>query len=298
MSTSTSKCVAQQLDARLGDLLPDEDARGVAVTGALERLERGGDGDAAHDLCAELGERQLDGGERGRDVEDVEPADVADPEDLALEARLAGRERDAEAVAQAEHELAGVDAFGRVDRGHDGGGVLVGREQLQAHRLGAGAVARPRRTWRSNAVSRPSLEQDPHRHVEAAMSGTAGVNGESILSCAFWCARPVEVEAARGLASLRAAPETDTIASPGGVISAFCEPETTASSPQASVSRARRRGSRSRRRRARASPTASERLDVGDDAGRGLGLLAEHDARRRTRAGGPDLVRFGRSPQA
>ena len=38
-------------------------------------------------------------GERGRDVEDVEPADVTDPEDLPLQVLLAGSEGDAVAVA-------------------------------------------------------------------------------------------------------------------------------------------------------------------------------------------------------
>src|SRR5690349_14571440 len=68
--------------------------------GALERLEGSGDRDAALDLGAELRERQLDGGERARDVEHVEPADVADAEDLPLQVRLARRERHAVPVAE------------------------------------------------------------------------------------------------------------------------------------------------------------------------------------------------------
>ena len=48
----------------------------------LVRLERALHGDAALDVGAELGQRELDRGERRGDVEDVEPADVADPEDL------------------------------------------------------------------------------------------------------------------------------------------------------------------------------------------------------------------------
>ena len=47
---------------------------------------------------------ELDGGQRGGDVEDVEPADVADAEDARLERALARRERDAVAVAQMAEE--------------------------------------------------------------------------------------------------------------------------------------------------------------------------------------------------
>src|ERR671935_2959673 len=63
--------------------------------GALERLERARDRDASLDVGAELGQRELDGGERARDVEHVEPADVTDAEDLPLQVTLARRERDA-----------------------------------------------------------------------------------------------------------------------------------------------------------------------------------------------------------
>src|SRR5205823_1238791 len=105
--------------------------------GLFERLERAGHGDAALDVGAELGERQLDRGKRGRDVEDVEPADVADAEDLPLQRALPRRERDAVAVAQCAQEVAGVDALGGVDGGDDCGGVVVGREKLEPHRLDA-----------------------------------------------------------------------------------------------------------------------------------------------------------------
>ena len=76
---------------------------------ALVGLERAGDGDAALDVGARLRERELEPGQRGGDVEDVEEADVADAEDLALERPLARGERDPEAVAQVEQELVAVD---------------------------------------------------------------------------------------------------------------------------------------------------------------------------------------------
>ena len=89
VSTSTSKLLAQQLDPGVRDRLADEDLHRQAATGVSNASNARGDGDAALDVGAELGQRQLDRRERGRDVEDVEPADVADPEDLALQVRLA-----------------------------------------------------------------------------------------------------------------------------------------------------------------------------------------------------------------
>src|SRR5205823_7347166 len=105
----------------------------------LVRLERTRDCDSTLDVRAELRQRQLDGGERGRDVEDVEPADVADAEDLALQAALPRGQRDAVAVAEMAQELRAVDAVGYARNGDDRRGVVVGREQLEPHRLDPGA---------------------------------------------------------------------------------------------------------------------------------------------------------------
>src|SRR6266700_2089965 len=66
----------------------------------LERVERRRNCDAAFDLGAQLRQRQLDGRERARDVEHVEPADVADAEDRALQLPLPGSKRHAVAIAQ------------------------------------------------------------------------------------------------------------------------------------------------------------------------------------------------------
>src|SRR4029079_17249022 len=74
-------------------------------------------------------------GERGRDVEDVVVAKVPHAEDLAFEWALAGRERDPEAVAQVEQKLRTVYRFGDADGRHDRRAVVVGREELQPHRL-------------------------------------------------------------------------------------------------------------------------------------------------------------------
>src|SRR6266513_4879659 len=112
--------------------------------GALfERLERPGHGGAALDLGAEVREHELDRGERGRDVEDVEVADVADPKDLPLEGGLAVRDRDPEPVAQAADELRRVDPVGRANCRHDRRAIIVGREELEPHRLRALAAGAP-----------------------------------------------------------------------------------------------------------------------------------------------------------
>ena len=94
--------LAQELDPRLGDRLADEDARtlltraaGAAYASSAAR-HRG----AALDVGARLGQRELDGGERRRDVEDVVVADVADPEEAVLQVAVAAGDGDPEAVAQ------------------------------------------------------------------------------------------------------------------------------------------------------------------------------------------------------
>ena len=74
------------------------------------------DGDTALDIRAELGERELDGSERGRDVEDVEPADVADAEELRLQRALARCERHAVLLAKVAQQRRAVDALRRRTR--------------------------------------------------------------------------------------------------------------------------------------------------------------------------------------
>src|SRR5262245_41100796 len=79
-------------------------ARGVSGGSHLCALgvhvEGSGDGDAALDVGAEIGESELDRAEGGRDVEDVVVTDVADAEDLPLQVRLSVRELDAVAIAK------------------------------------------------------------------------------------------------------------------------------------------------------------------------------------------------------
>ena len=112
--------LGELLDRRVDAAAADERRRRVAPARAtraglrrerrLVRLERALHCDAALDVGAELRQRQLDRGQRDRDVEDVEPADVADAEDLPLQVALARRERDAVRVAQVAQQLGAVDA--------------------------------------------------------------------------------------------------------------------------------------------------------------------------------------------
>ena len=100
--------LAQEIDAGGSDRLADEDAHasGAGDPRVLVRLERRGHGDAALDVGAEIDEHDLDRREHRRDVEDVEPADVAEPEDLPEQVALPVRDRHAEAVAQASDDVA------------------------------------------------------------------------------------------------------------------------------------------------------------------------------------------------
>ena len=148
---------------------------------------------------------------------------------------------------------------GREDRGDDSGAVLVGREELETHRLGtlAAGTAEP-----DVAVERglePLVQQEPKRNVEPADEGDRRREGAVQLGLAGTRLAPSRSRSAAKSRGRREPPPDRDEPEPGGVISAFCEPEATTSSPQASVSRGRRRGWRRRRRR-RARPTASPLL--------------------------------------
>src|SRR6478736_717825 len=147
---------------------PSSRRRSCGGDGALERLEGPGDRDAALDLRTELGERQLDRGKRARDVEHVEPADVPDAKDLPLQVRLTRRERHAVTVAQVQQELVCVDAIRRAHGGDDGCRVVVGREELEPHRLdpGPGGAAEPYVPL--ERCLEAVLEQQAERDLEAA----------------------------------------------------------------------------------------------------------------------------------
>ena len=125
----------------------------------------------------------------------------------------------------------------RAHRGHDGAPVLVGREELEAHRLHARARGAAEADVPLERRLEPFLEQQAERDVERGDERDGRRERGVELRLRLARPLPVEVEARRATRSPRARPRRRrTRPSPGGVISAFCEPETTTSSPHASVS--------------------------------------------------------------
>ena len=241
-------------------------------------FEGTGDGGAALDPGTELRERQLDSRERGRDVEDVEPADVADPEDLALQRALSRRERDAVPVAQMPQQLVAVDALGARIAVTTAELSSSGEKSSRPIALMPARAARPRRTWRSNAALEAVVEHQAERDVEAPDQRDRRCERRVQLVLRRLVRPPVEVEAARLLARASTCSGTDTVARPGGHISAFCEPETATSIPHTSVSSGTAPSDEiASTTSSRVADRLLDRLDVGHDARRGVGLLAEHE---------------------
>src|SRR5262245_2567400 len=128
-STSTSKRLRRSStpDSAIGSRTRTRGRSGIGTAGrdGRERLERAGDAHAALQLGAGLHKCELDGRERGDDVEDVVVADVADAEQPVLQVAVAAGDGDAVPVAEREPQLTRVDALGGEDRGDDGRTVLI-----------------------------------------------------------------------------------------------------------------------------------------------------------------------------
>ena len=139
------EALAQELDSGVGDLLADED-RGrpfasltrVLLEGLVVRLARPG---AAFDVGAGLGQRQLDR-RQGRWTMSKSDGSRCDRCARSCRAARPGRLRASRLIClrTMEKDLLAVDALGHADRGHDRRAVLVGREQLEPHRLDARAA--------------------------------------------------------------------------------------------------------------------------------------------------------------
>ena len=183
-STSTSNFAAQQLDARLGDLLADEDPHRRRPP-PYASSARGNSG-AALDRRTHLDECELDRAERGRDVEDVDVADVPDAEqavdDAAVPPGIVIR-----TVAQREPELDCVGAGGR--RGCPWAPRRCRRPVSRAR----SPIAFARRGLRVRArhdgktLSRPSARIGSSAAFSATTVEVAGVNGVLSFSCACAC---------------------------------------------------------------------------------------------------------------
>ncbi len=191
---------------------------------------------------------------------------------------LAGRERHAVPVAEMAQELVAVDPVRAAHRGDDGGAVVVGREELEAHRLDPRAGGAAEADVACERGFEPVGEDQAERDVEAAdqRDGRRERGVERVLR--LLVRAPVEVEAARRLDArehvlgdgdrreprrrhqrlLRAG--DDDVDSPGvGLERDGAE---------------RRDGVDDEKRLA---DLLLDRTHVGDDAGRGVGLLAEDE---------------------
>ena len=197
-------------------------------------------------------ERQLDGRERGRDVEDVEPADVADAEDLALQVLLAGRERDAVPVAEVQQQLV-------ASRCPSGARIAVttaavsssGEKSSSPIALTPARAARPSRTCRSNACLEPVVEDQAERDVEAAdqRDGRRERRVERVLRLLVRCASRSRSCATVSRARARAPARTPSRAR-AGTSAPSASRRRRRRSPRRRSRAARRRATRSRRRRA------------------------------------------------
>ena len=112
---------------------------------------------------------------------------MADPEEAVLQVAVAAGDGDAVPVAEGEPQLGRVDALRREDPGDDRRAVLVGREQLEAHRLRALAAGAAEPDVAVERRLEPLLEQQPERDVQRlARARRPGVNALSSFS---WPAR-------------------------------------------------------------------------------------------------------------
>ena len=156
-------------------------------------------------------------------------------------------------------------------------------------------AARPSRTCRSNAASSPSSRIRPSATSRLRISDTAGVNAASSLSCAFLLRAPVEVEAARRLRTREHLLRHRDHREPGRAHQRLLRArDDDVDPPRVGLERdgAERRDRVDDERRV--ADRLLDRAHVGDDAGRGVGLLAEHELDARLAHGGADLVRIRR----
>ena len=176
--------VAQQRDARVADLLLDQNrGRRHAHAGApagtpasrntAGRLPRR----ALLDVVAEVGQRHLQAGDGGEDVEGPEVAAVGDAADLALEPRLPTGDRDPVAVAHRRRHLGAVDALREPDGGADVGVLVLSAEQLEVERLDGGAGGAAQQAMALEHLLEALLLDQAERHVERLDEADRGREG-------------------------------------------------------------------------------------------------------------------------
>ena len=189
------------------------------------------------------------------------------------------------AVAQVKQQLVGVDALGCADRGDDGCAVVVGREQLEPHRLHAGARCAAEAHVALERRLETVVEDQPERDVEAADDRDGRCEGgvENVLR--LLVRTPVEVEGSRRLRLREHALGHRGHRQAGRAHQGFLGTgDDDVDPPGVGLER----HSAERRDRVDDERHVADRLTdpshIGDDAGRGIGLLAEDDLRAATRA--------------
>ena len=158
----------QELDACLGDRLADENAvahgrrpqAGAAVPNASSAA---GAALPWLDVCARRRELDLDGRQRARYLLDRHVADVSDPEEPRHELAVTARDRDPVPVTQRKAKRDGVDPVRRERAGQHRGAVVVGRVQLEAHRLDPCAAGAAERAMAGERRLEPVGEHEPER---------------------------------------------------------------------------------------------------------------------------------------
>ena len=213
------------------------------------------------------------------DVERAVVAAVRDAGDLALQLVLAAGDRDAVLVAHRLRHLGAVDRLGQLDRGDDVRVLVLGAEELEVEALDRLARRAAEQAVALEHVVEPllldQLERDVERHEERDGRRERAV-GRILALALRRCGSSRSSSAARRRSAARASARSLGLAkpSPGGHMSAFCEPAD--DHVDVPLVLRQRDGAEARDRvhhdqRVVLVRDLGERLDVVDDAGRGLG---------------------------
>ena len=207
---------------------------------------------------------------------------MADPEEAVLQVAVPAGDGDPEAVAEGEPELLRVDALGREDPGDDGRAVLVGREELEAHRLRALAAGAAEADVPVEGRLQALLEEEAERDVQRLDERDGGRERALELRLAGARALPVVVEARARAERLPGGRRDGGDAEPGRGHQRLLRAGGDDVDPP--LVGLERDGAEARDRvdddeRAGRPRGGGERLEVGDDAGGGLGVRQEDGLR-------------------
>ena len=152
---------AKELDPRVGDRLPDQDAhQPVAATEPKASKAAGAARPGSTSAPASRSSTSI-GAQRLRDVVDRDVADVADAEEPRDEVSVAARDRDPVPVAERETQLDRVDPVGRQRAGEHGRAVVVRGVELEPDRLDPRAARPPERPMPGERRVEAVLQDEP-----------------------------------------------------------------------------------------------------------------------------------------